>query len=422
MGTFNFLYSHDDLCTVGFSRDFYGYDFNDWKEDHIDVYQDEFDTFKEWLEKEKDIEIGYNYSGDLTKDYAEYVDEYNKYIDDELENYYITDLDNILGDIYKQLESIVEDMDYNLEFYDIELNTGYYEGFTVRFTANHDSWYDKEKQPDKYNCINNPLDAKRRELEEELVKNYLEKIAIDNDGKFIGNGGWAGPVVYETEFNDIEVVENNINRLEKEIENLVYDKDLFLETVQKIGFGETYKLFNINDKETILKAIELNADTPDSKEYTDDYVLYNTGWSDKDIVMAAINKDVEEFEFASPELQNDKDVANLMVEKNGINIQYLPEKFRDDKDIMTTAVSNCSEALKYASDRLKDDIDVVKSAYKNGQNRGILKYASERLQDNTYLLNDTQSLKDVIEIAQNRIKELEQPTSKTKDINRDFEK
>lgn len=123
----------------------------------------------------------------------------------------------------------------------------------------------------------------------------------------------------------------------------------------------------------------------------------------KDIVLAAVSRDSEQFQYASDDLRKNKNFIlnlcviaradffryvdseikdnpifmRLVVSIKGEFLKYASDNLRDNKDVVTSAVYNDGQALRYASYELKDDDDIVWIAIKN--NARAFEYASERL-------------------------------------------
>ena len=63
-----------------------------------------------------------------------------------------------------------------------------------------------------------------------------------------------------------------------------------------------------------------------------------------------------------PEWNNDKEVAVAAVQKNGWNLEYASNKLKNDKEIVLNAVQQWGGALQFASDELKNDKDIILTA------------------------------------------------------------
>lgn len=87
---------------------------------------------------------------------------------------------------------------------------------------------------------------------------------------------------------------------------------------------------------------------------------------DKDVVMAAVQKNCWDFKYAAEELKADKDVALTAVREMGSLLQYVPEKLRGDKEVVLTACRN-PRALQYASPSMKADKDCIIAAMQGFQ-------------------------------------------------------
>jgi hypothetical protein len=107
--------------------------------------------------------------------------------------------------------------------------------------------------------------------------------------------------------------------------------------------------------------------------------------NDREVVLAAVNRNGCMLEYASAELRNDKDVVLAAVNKNGGALQYTSEALRNDKEIVLAAVNNfCGDNFECVSDELRDDKDVVLAAVKIYNYS--LKYASDKLRNDRDVL------------------------------------
>ena len=55
-------------------------------------------------------------------------------------------------------------------------------------------------------------------------------------------------------------------------------------------------------------------------------------------------------------LQNDKDIVLAAIEKDGMALEYASDKLKGDKDVVLKAVLKRTDALDFASDELKADL------------------------------------------------------------------
>lgn len=158
---------------------------------------------------------------------------------------------------------------------------------------------------------------------------------------------------------------------------------------------------------------------------------------DKDIVLAAINKNCFAFAYASPQLQNDAEVLaaainnqekgqkflspkksnklrgivdDNIVDKLKVEVYnhiYSPlawaPKFSNDPKFVLAAVRKNGLALEYASKELQNNPDIVLAAVR--ENGTALKFASKEIRDNRgYVLEGLKTTKDAFEFASSRIK------------------
>ena len=86
--------------------------------------------------------------------------------------------------------------------------------------------------------------------------------------------------------------------------------------------------------------------------------------NNREVVLAAVNRNSEALKFASHELRADPEVVMAAVKENGYSLAYASAELRADRDIVIAAVERDGYALEYASDALKADREVVLEAMK----------------------------------------------------------
>lgn len=127
-----------------------------------------------------------------------------------------------------------------------------------------------------------------------------------------------------------------------------------------------------SNKDEVLQAIP-------SMYYMDIRKINEELKDDSDVMYAAVKRNPNAFEFASPRLRDDKKLAIMAVSGKGMGflLRFVSQRLRDDYQVVMAAIRGDGFALEYASEKLKDNDDVVKTALEyNGR---TLKYASERI-------------------------------------------
>jgi hypothetical protein len=104
-----------------------------------------------------------------------------------------------------------------------------------------------------------------------------------------------------------------------------------------------------------------------------DKILY----TDKEIMLKAVEKNGRCLEFAIPEFQADKNFVLCAMKSNGNGLKFANKKYKDDEDIVSAALQNTGEALEFASDRLKNNHSIVYQAIY--QYKEAIRFASENL-------------------------------------------
>jgi len=88
--------------------------------------------------------------------------------------------------------------------------------------------------------------------------------------------------------------------------------------------------------------------------------------SNRDFVLAAVDRSVHALEFASDELKNDREVVLAVLSRCGMVLMDASNELKNDPEIVLFAVEMDGRAMEFASDRLKNDRDFVLSAVSTG--------------------------------------------------------
>ena len=83
---------------------------------------------------------------------------------------------------------------------------------------------------------------------------------------------------------------------------------------------------------------------------------------DREVVMAAVQKNDVALEYASKDLRNDKDIVMVAVRQNGNSLRYASNEMKNDKNVVLMAVAQNCYGLLYASEMLQCDEDVIRIA------------------------------------------------------------
>lgn len=94
--------------------------------------------------------------------------------------------------------------------------------------------------------------------------------------------------------------------------------------------------------------------------------------------------ELHELGQASTEARNNQANVLRCVQKDPENFRYASDRLRDDKKIVSIAVERDPDNLQYASDGMKDTFAIVKTALK--KNGGCLRYAGPRCRDNRHIV------------------------------------
>jgi len=101
-------------------------------------------------------------------------------------------------------------------------------------------------------------------------------------------------------------------------------------------------------------------------------------WSDRDFVLAVVQQNAGAHRYASAELQADRDFVLAAVQQDGYALRYASAELQADREVVLAAVQQDGYALQYASAGLQADREVVLAAVQ--QNAVALRYASAQLQ------------------------------------------
>jgi predicted O-methyltransferase YrrM len=116
--------------------------------------------------------------------------------------------------------------------------------------------------------------------------------------------------------------------------------------------------------------------------------------ADREVVLAAVEKDSRALAHASYELRADQDVEFAVVARNGDALVHASAELCADRDVVLAAVAQNGRALQYASEELRADRAVVLAAV--AQNGRALEYASAVLQaDREVVLASQDSLAEM---------------------------
>ncbi|PCI25751.1 hypothetical protein COB57_00890 [Candidatus Peregrinibacteria bacterium] len=102
--------------------------------------------------------------------------------------------------------------------------------------------------------------------------------------------------------------------------------------------------------------------------------------SDKEVVLAFVNQDGINIQFASKELQEDKDVVFAAVGQNGVALEFVSMKYKNDLSLVRIATRLFANNLRFAAHRFRDNEKFVRRLLRARKN-GTLEMASDRLKD-----------------------------------------
>lgn len=133
---------------------------------------------------------------------------------------------------------------------------------------------------------------------------------------------------------------------------------------------------NYLTKEQIIKHIY-----SDRVEYKD---LPQEYFSDKEVTLAAVERDSSNIQYASKSMKNDKEIVAIATKQDLHMFKYASDMLKNNKEFVKKLVSRDGFVVRYASEELRSDYEVMKLAMSN--NITSFFYASQELQNNLELL------------------------------------
>jgi len=162
-------------------------------------------------------------------------------------------------------------------------------------------------------------------------------------------------------------------RLKDLVKKFRNDKEIVLEAIARNNEDYNYASKELQQDEDVILAA-LNNDLPVSK------IIDITGpeiFIRGEFLTESIYNNAETFRFLSKELQEDRDFILEMANVNGGIIKFLNEEFQHDREIILTAVKTAGWALEFALEKFKNDKELVIEAIMESQY--AYEYVSEEL-------------------------------------------
>lgn len=278
-------------------------------------------------------------------------------------------------------------------------------------------YYTYNKRGMRYTQINNAIKSSR--VLSKIYENYKKTGEIFSDDfnfihglnhKNYGNGNYFGTEVdprtsklrNKFPISDKKILLEHVNDVYFDSRSFIgatdeikADNEFILQCLQespsKLGFLRYIDQKLLDDKDFIMKAMELNKDAFD---YASERLK-----EDQDIVILAINKYYKNAsDYLKKEWLDDKDFMMKFIQRSHWQavFKYDVSKWINDKDFMLEAIRNHGEenymvggALLYeVGDNLRDDEDIVLAAIQYGTYfTENLKYASDKLKRDSSFMN-----------------------------------
>jgi hypothetical protein len=176
-----------------------------------------------------------------------------------------------------------------------------------------------------------------------------------------------------------EILRKPINREGEKTMLAREDRDIVLAAVQKDGRALSYATKELNNNPHILiEAVQQNGL---ALAYASRELRANSG-----LVLTAMKQNVYALEFAPPELKADKEFMLIAVQLNGYALRYASDRLKNNSEIVLAAVKQNGIALQFASKELmgkQSSLSPIKITAKNivlaavQQNGEALLYAPE---------------------------------------------
>lgn len=149
--------------------------------------------------------------------------------------------------------------------------------------------------------------------------------------------------------------------LEDENMEIRRDKVCVLAAVQHNGLELNYAWNALKgDREVVLAAVQQDGR---ALQYA-----WGALKADKGVVLAAVAQDGLALEYAKDNLQQDNDVVLTAIAQNGTALQFAGYAFKNNKQVVLAAVGQDFNALQYATDTLKsDEAFVVSVVHRDGR-------------------------------------------------------
>lgn len=125
---------------------------------------------------------------------------------------------------------------------------------------------------------------------------------------------------------------------------------------------------------------------------------------DRAIVLAAVSKGAFALQFAAKQLLDDRIFVQAAVQRNGYSLACVPAKFQADREIVMTAVREEGGALEYAAEALKGDREIAVAAVRRSES--ACEHVSESLWANSgFVATVTATRESTVEYAADELQE-----------------
>lgn len=165
----------------------------------------------------------------------------------------------------------------------------------------------------------------------EEYKNDMSYIYIVTDLFFKLSHNYLDDEMY----SDHYLIMNIIN----DYSNLLLDENLIIAIIKQ--------------KPSILKCIY------NIKDNSDKYILIKNYLNNEKIVLEAIKKNVDMYEYISNNLKDNLDIINRAININGYILKFLSYEFRNNKNIVLNCIKTNFNAIQFASKKIKNDEEFI---------------------------------------------------------------
>ena len=161
--------------------------------------------------------------------------------------------------------------------------------------------------------------------------------------------------LHDEMYSDHYLIMNIIN----DYSNLLLDENLIIAIIKQ--------------KPTILRCIY------NIKDNSDKYILIKNYLNNEKIVIEAIKKNIDMYEYISNNLKKNLNIINIATNINGYILKFLSYEFKNNKNIVLNCIKTNFNAIQFASNKIKNDEEFILKLI--DYNPSIIMYISTNLKN-----------------------------------------